>query len=120
MGLQIIGDDFKIQYKEGKDNRVDDALSRVVDMQAISIVSNDEMEGLADKTVANHALSKILKELTMNTLSHPDFSYSKGCLWHKGRLVLPNTSSKILSILTKLYSSPWGGHSSILKTYRGS
>lgn len=103
---KLLGYDFEIHYKEGKENRVADALSRVVEMQAISMVSNEEMEGLAEETVANPVLSKIIQDLAINSLSHPDYSYAKGCLWHKGRLVLPSQSSKIGSILTEFHSFP--------------
>lgn len=39
---KLMGYDFEIQYKEGKENRVADALSKVVTMQALSMVYNED------------------------------------------------------------------------------
>lgn len=50
---KLMGYDFEIQYKEGKENRVADALSKVVTMQALSMVYNEDedIHTVAEETV---------------------------------------------------------------------
>lgn len=43
---------------------------------------------------------------------------ARGCLWHKGKLVLPAKSSRIPLILEEFHSIVWGGHSGVLRTFK--
>lgn len=115
---KLLGYDFEIQYKEGRENRAADALSRVVEVQALSMVTTEELRDLEEETVADPVLAKIIQDLAICPEVHAGYSLVKGCLWYKGKLVIPARSRKIALILQEFHSSPWGGHSGVLKTYK--
>ncbi|KAJ9548687.1 hypothetical protein OSB04_021230, partial [Centaurea solstitialis] len=93
---KLLGYQFSICYKPGKENGAADALSRVMD----------------------GAASKIVLDLTNNPLSHPGFAVSNGKLYHKGKLVIPASSQWIPKLIAEFHDSPTGGHSGFYRTYR--
>jgi hypothetical protein len=115
---KLLGYDFEIQYKEGKENRVADALSRVVSLQAISMVSSADWSIIVEETTQDEKLQRMIQELVVDPKSHPSFEFRKGCLWYKNRLVIPSKSSKIPLILEEFHNSLWGGHSEGLRTFK--
>ena len=60
----------------------------------------------------------IIRELLVNSTSHPGFSLLQGHLFYKNRLVLPSSSPFISTILQEGHASPMGGHSGVLKTLK--
>lgn len=76
---KLMGYDFEIHYKEGKENRVADALSRVVTTQAISMVCNEELNTVAEEIGQDQQLQKIIQELICHPQSHPLYVLAKRC-----------------------------------------
>ena len=115
---KLLGFDFEIKYKPGKDNRVADALSRRLQFAAITTVSTKIWEELDAEVAADQQLKGIVQDLLRDPNLHPGFSLRKGVLYYKERLVLPKNSSRIPMILKEFHDSAWGGHSGIFRTYK--
>lgn len=105
---KLLGFDFEIKYKPGKDNRVADALSRKLQFSALTVVHTNVWEGLDSEVAADQRLKGIVQDLLRNPGSHPEFRLKKGVLYYKDRLVLPETSSRIPTILKEFHDLAWG------------
>lgn len=112
---KLMGFSFEIQYKQGKDNMVADALSRVPGSQILSITLSGAHEDLLDSIrklwESDSTLSKIITELQQNANSHPQYTYINEELRRKGKLVIGNSDDIKLHILKWLHDSALGGHS---------
>lgn len=116
--MKLMGYDFEIQYKPGADNRVADALSRVMTYSSISVITNSDLIELAEELVRDEKLRGLMQEVIRDPKTHPTYVVAQGCLWHKGRLVLPQNSRRIPLLLEEFHASPWGGHSGVTRTYK--
>nr|GEW24460.1 retrotransposon-related protein [Tanacetum cinerariifolium] len=118
---KLLGYQFTICYKPGKENRVADALSRIPEVgELYSIVAYPQwLDGtqLLDGLKDDPQLQKIVQEVTNDPQSRPGFSLVNGKLYHKERLVIPATSPWIPQLLEEFHSSPNGGHSGFYRTY---
>jgi hypothetical protein len=63
-------------------------------------------------------IQKLISELTDNPDSKPGFVVQQGILFYQGRLVIPANSPSIPMLLAEFHSTPMGGHSGFLRTYR--
>jgi len=63
-------------------------------------------------------MASILQKSISGQQSDDNYSLKNGCLLYKGRLVLPKGSSQIPGLLKEFHSSPIGGHSGYLRTYK--
>ncbi|WVZ15409.1 hypothetical protein V8G54_012975 [Vigna mungo] len=115
---KLMGYDFEIQYKPGADNRVADALSRVMTYSSISVITNSDLIELAEELARDEKLRGLMQEVIRDPKTHPTYAVAQGCLWHKGRLVLPQNSTRIPLLLEEFHASPWGGHSGVTRTYK--
>ena len=66
----------------------------------------------------NEELKRIIEELSQDPNVHPEFSLQKGNLFYHNRSVLAANSVYIPLLLQEFHSSPTGGHSGFLRTYR--
>lgn len=119
-----MGFQFDIVYKagkgKGKENIVVDALSRQHEAaECLTIVSFPVWKESADieqEVAQDPVLQRIIQDL-QGSSSWPGYSVFKGKLFYKNRLVVPAGSSLII-LLSEYHSSPSGGHSGFLRTYR--
>ncbi|RDX99906.1 hypothetical protein CR513_16985, partial [Mucuna pruriens] len=82
MGFQII-----------RENYVVDSLSRVMAVQSVSLIINEDLSMVAEETIGDPYL-------------------------RNDKLVLSTQSARISTILTKFQSSQWGGHLRIMRAYK--
>nr|GME21750.1 Retrotransposable element Tf2 [Ipomoea batatas] len=73
---------------------------------------------LATAISTDPELSSIVQALRHDPGSRPPFQLLQGCLYYKGRIVLPATSSWIPRLLEEFHCTPVGGHSGAYRTYR--
>lgn len=72
-----------------------------------------------DKEVQNdEKLSAIMRQLLAGQPTVGHYTMKRGCLLYKGRMALPKKSTRIPILLTNFHSSPLGGHSGYLQTYK--
>ena len=118
----MLGYDFEIIYKKGKDNVVADALSRkdedvegmlcVISLPQFDWVDEAQIEWKQDQKAC-----KIIQQLEDNPNSLGKFVWKNDLLWYQDCLYLCNSSRIKHKILVELHTSPIGGHSGFLKTY---
>lgn len=107
--------DYEIQYKEGKENLVADALSRVEGSEilhmALSVLECDLLQRLKDGYASDAVVQKQIEALQRSADSIKKMSWSQGLLHRKNKLVVPNVVALKDSILGWLHCSGVGGHS---------
>ena len=107
-----MGYNFEIHYKQGKDNVVADALSRVSSSELLHMVLSQAHTGFYDslkllwETDTN--LRKIIADLQAKSSSHPQFTYTNEELRRKGKLVVGNDKDVKLHIFKWLHDSAIG------------
>ncbi|GAU37038.1 hypothetical protein TSUD_207440 [Trifolium subterraneum] len=144
---KLLGYQFEVLYKPGPENKAADALSRCHGDLQVLVASNEKpggqqvfhkelqdaeldvkvlmsspqwLEGqkLLKEISQDVQIQKLISELTEKPDSRPGFSVQQGILLYQGRLVIPATSPTIPTLLTEFHSTPMGGHSGFLRTYR--
>lgn len=119
---KLLGYQFEVKYKPGLENKAADALSRChgeVEMNVL-VSSPTWLEGqkLLQEIAQDTQIQKMIVELTAKPDAKPGFSVQQGVLFYQGRLVIPADSPSIPVLLEEFHSTPMGGHSGFLRTYR--
>jgi hypothetical protein len=119
---KMLGYDFEIIYKKGKQNVVADALSRKdADVEsllcAISIIQPDWITEARDEWKKDDELWTLIQRLQQDPSASETFIWKNDSLWYKDRLYLCKNSQLKQKVLLELHTSPIGGHSGFLKTY---
>ena len=115
MGLQ-----FKVVYRRGKENVAADALSRMGHLMAIQLVSSAEPVW-AQEVLNSYATDPYAKALLSRlAISNPDsqgYSLHSGLIRYKDKILIDSNSALQTKLIAALHSSAVGGHSSQLATY---
>eukprot|EP00253_Pinus_taeda_P006305 PITA_06305 len=118
----MLGYDFEIIYKKGKQNVVADALSRKDEdvealLCAISIIQLDWINEPREEWKNDKEVCALIRKLQQDFSTSNTFSWKNDSLWYKDRLYLCKNSQLKQKILMELHTSPLGGRSGFLKTY---
>ena len=70
---KLIGLDFEIQYKPGRDNSAADALSRRITFATMTVLKCHDLETWVDEVNKDDRLSSIIRDLLVNFNSHPGY-----------------------------------------------
>src|ERR1700722_12765343 len=119
---KMLGYDFEIIYKKGKQKVVADALSRKdEDVEAllctISIIQPNWINTAREEWKNDEEVWALIRELQQDSSTSDIFSWKNNSLWYKDCLYLCKNSQLKQNILLELHTSPVGGHSGFLKTY---
>ncbi|CAJ2662268.1 unnamed protein product [Trifolium pratense] len=115
---KLLGFDFDIKYKPGKENNVADALSRQMQYNTITTVQCEAWDGLEEEVQQDEKLRGLIQALVGDPLSHPGHQLKGGRLYHEGRVVIPKQSPRIPWLLHEFHDTSPGGHSGYLRTYK--
>ncbi|KAJ8629802.1 hypothetical protein MRB53_023125 [Persea americana] len=118
---KLLGYDYEILYRKGKDNSATDALSRIQqhsELMALSTPLFTSMPDILNECSKDDHLTKIAEQLLLDPSSIPHYSMQNGILRYKGRIVLPSSSPWCIKILHDFHHGPLGGHSGFLPTYQ--
>jgi hypothetical protein len=119
---KILGYDFEIVYKKGKQNVLADALSRKDEdveafLCAISIIQPDWIIEARDEWKNDEKVWTLIERLQQDSGASDTFTWKNDSLWYKDRLYLCKNSQLKEKVLLELHTSPVGGHLGFLKTY---
>lgn len=115
MGLQ-----FKICYKQGKENLAADALSRVAHMMALQVVSQVQpqwIQEVLNSYATDAQAQELLSQLAIVSPNSDGFSLDRGLI-RKGNLIwIGNNSALQTKLIAAFHSSAIRGHSGVNATY---
>ncbi|CAA7040955.1 unnamed protein product [Microthlaspi erraticum] len=107
--------DYEIQYKQGKENLVADALSRVEGAEilnmAMSVLECDFIQQIQAGYDSDIELQELIGELKLKPQARKHYSWSQNIVRRKSKIVVPHTPLLRGKILDWLHSSGSGGHS---------
>nr|GEY56852.1 Ty3/gypsy retrotransposon protein [Tanacetum cinerariifolium] len=112
---KLLGYDFEIHYKPGKDNRVADALSRVDTpiSLAISTPTTTWLHALRKYFATDSVGKTVWKKISDQPQQNVTYTLSDGLIYVGNRLFIPNEPAIRTCLLQEFHSSPLGGHSGI-------
>ena len=118
----MLGYDFEIVYKKGKENIVANALSRKDEkdealLRTLSIVQEHWVVEAKEEWQNDVATSNLIQKIKSDHSSLDNFCLNGDIIWYKECLYLYNNSTLKHKILKELHESIIGGHSRFLKTY---
>ena len=120
--VKLMGFQFTIKYREGKSNKVANALSRMpqedsVTINDISAITITDFDTIHTEVDHDPSLRDIVIKLTLDPTAVPHYSLQQDQLFYKDRLVILKSSSVIPTLLFEFHNGAIGGHAGYLKTY---
>lgn len=118
---KLLGYDFDIQYRPGRENGIADALTRVepaLSFLSISIPWVLHLEDVKKEVEADAELREIVACLQSGQVVRISYTLTEGILRYKGRVVLSKNSQWVAVMLAECHDTRVGGHSGFLKTYK--
>ncbi|WVZ53351.1 hypothetical protein U9M48_004311 [Paspalum notatum var. saurae] len=115
MGLQ-----FTIQYRQGKENIAADALSSVGHLMATSIVyvvQPQWIQEVLNSYTTDSKAQKLISQLAIHSPDSNGYSLENGLIRLHGKIWIGNNSALHTKLILVLHSSALGGHSGIQATY---
>lgn len=116
---KLLGYDFEVEYKKGRENKAADALSRKEEEgipMALSKPIPTWIETVQTEYESNSALQELVKKFEKGELDITRFTRHGGLLFYKGRIYVDSQSPLRTDILKELHASPLGGYSGYHKT----
>lgn len=93
---KLLGFDFEVKYKPGRENNVADSLSRQMQYAHIATIQCEAWEGLEDEVQKGEKLKAIVQALVSDPCSHKGFQLKGGRLYHEGRVVFQSNHQEWL------------------------
>ncbi|KAJ4959119.1 hypothetical protein NE237_026230 [Protea cynaroides] len=119
--VKLLGFQFEIVYKPGKENTAADGLSRIpttfLGFFALSGVNFSFIDQLRQKNTSDVELQGIHQGLLADPTAYPDFTVRDSLLYFRNRLMVPTSSSLCPLLITEFHSTPRGGHSGVQRTF---
>lgn len=118
---KLLGFEYTITYKPGKDNLVVDALSRQLNHPTAQFLgfSTPKFLFLYQLLHENQTYSDLIqlqKLIMADPSKYPDMHIRDGLLYKKGKLFISANSPLKQQLLHEFHSTPAGGHGGISKT----
>ena len=119
--MKLLEFNFTIQYKKGVENRVADALSRLIPKCfAISAVTPTWAEELITSYQQDQNTRNLREQLFVQKQStNSDYTIHVGIIRYKGKILVRNNATLRTKLIQALHSSPVGGHSGMRATDNG-
>lgn len=120
---KLLGLNYTIEYRPGKDNRVADALSQIpgqeemLELQLTAPLTIDKEE-LAEQVARDEVLQYIINVVKNGETGTEGYSVKDGLLLKDDCLVIPAKSPFIPSLMKQFHNSNVGGHEGVLKTFK--
>lgn len=116
---KLLGFDYEIIFKPGKENKVANALSRVVGSPSLHglFLPHTSLWDQIRATASTHPYMIHVGNLAKNKPGDP-YVWRNQLIFHKNRVVVPPDSDITCKLLQEFHDSPCGGHSGVLRTYK--
>ena len=118
---KLMGLDYIIQYRKGRENVVANTLSRCTkegQVAAITVIVLDWYLEVEASYEGDEKMRKLLEQLILNPNGRLRYMLNHGVVRYKGRrLVIGRCEELRKKILSSLHESPLGGHLGIQNTY---
>lgn len=112
--IKLLGYDYRIEYKKGRENRVADALSRMPTEShtfPITMVTPAWITAVIDTYTHDPKCQKLIAELTLDTDSHKDYTFKSGILRYKGKIYIGQDQDVHTKLVASFHETELGGHS---------
>ena len=119
--VKLMGMQYKIVYRKGKENSAADALSRTdnaTELYNISLCRPRWLEIIVEGYSADPNAKQMLQELSLQSPNAQGYSLQQGLIRWRDHIWLGNNTEAHNAILLSLHSSGVGGHSGFLGTYQ--
>ncbi|XP_061375386.1 uncharacterized protein LOC133317533 [Gastrolobium bilobum] len=116
---KLLGFEYSIVYKPGKDNQAADALSRYPVFMSLMAAATVQVELLDTLRQENHSspfFQQIYKSIAEDPSSNAHYKAYDGLLFYKGKLLLDPSSPLVHQVLHENHSTFMSGHTGIQKT----
>ena len=113
---KLIGYDYEIIYRHGKENVVADGLLRVDSAQLLAImlstINSNLMQSIKDSRSQDSSLQTLVESLSAGQ-QHPKYTWVQGILYRRGKIVAGNNPVLKQQLLQLFHDSAMGRHSSV-------
>lgn len=112
--VKLLGFNYKVEYKKGKENKVADALSRVSHDTAVMAFSQAIpvwMEQVTQTYENDDKSLELLSILSIDSNAVPHFSLSNGILRYKNKIYIGTNGQLKQQLIQNFHKSAFGGHS---------
>ena len=117
--VKLMGYDYEIEYRLGRENKAIDALSRLHgELSAVTYQQPAWLEEIRNEARHDPKLSSIKEALKNGAHNTHGLVERDGILWNKDRLVLPPNSPHKEAVIHEFHNTPMGGHSGMFRTYK--
>ena len=116
---KLLGYDYEIIFRSGRENSTADALSRRQESPLLAALHFSEVDIWKHIREASKSDSYVqLLGKKAGDPPHANLTWRDGLLLYKGKVVVPADHSLRAKLLYEVHDSKVGGHSGILRTYR--
>jgi len=122
--VRLLGFEYTIQYRPGRENGVADALSRVTgeddkaSFYLLSVPQFSFINDLKHELATNPEFLALQQKIQHGTEAAAEYRIENSLILHKRRIWLPTGSSIIPLLLEEFHSTPTGGHYGVQKTFQ--
>jgi len=118
--VKLLGYDYDIEYKQGKENVLADALSRIPSKEfyalTTSTISTTIMQEIVQSYDNDPIIQTLIHELQQSPASHPHYTWVNGYLNRKEKVVVGNNQELRGKLISMFHNSTMGGHSGMMVT----
>jgi hypothetical protein len=118
--LKLLGFQYNIIYKKGKESSAADALSRqhhAAEVQAISVSKPRWLEIIVEYYATDPEAKQLLTELSISHENDRGYQLKDGLIRYKGKIWLGSHKEAHEAVMLALHNSGIGGHSGMKATY---
>jgi hypothetical protein len=110
--IKLLGYNYRIEYKKGKQNRAADALSRrpQCNTMAISIALPLWVNEVLESYKGDPKCLELEEQLRITPSALPNFAMVNGLIRHKGKILVGNSTDIGKRLLESFHNSNLGGH----------